>query len=560
MLKNNIIALVLLMFLATNAQNIDLPSDIRQHNITNFNTSLLNPAYSLNTNTSQSIGLWTRWQWQTVDADPTSLFLNYNRKIGETSSVGVGFLQNNTGVFINTGGVVNYAHTFDLGSNVFLGVGVNVMGYTQELADTRFQVDPQIQLPQLANSNNFILQVAPGLNLKMNRFSIGVVAENLYDYNFTNKERSSVSGDRVFLGLASYEFPISIFGFNENTFVRPVVYYKTVPNQDSQFGVTTILNTSKFWVQAGYNDFYGVSGGIGGNFFKRLSIGALVEFGTSSDLKGVNVDPTFELVTTYNFGKQKVRKEKTKEEEDVEKEEKLAKQLSKSEALAAKKTEKHKVELKKLKAKHQRDSLLMVKKEETLLMANKKEERQRVKDSTRASKRQQKLLEEKNRLNETKIASAEAVRIKKKDSIDRAKLEEALAFSRRLREKRKKDSVAKKELALGIINKEANIKANKEVVVVQKGEKYEEVTKEGNLEPGYYLIANVFGTKKYLELFMKDMKKKGLNPAYFYRSKNRFSYVYLGKYKTISEARAARDSKLNGKYTSKTWIFRVTGE
>ena len=56
------------------------------------------------------------------------------------------------------------------------------------------------------------------------------------------------------------------------------------------------------------------------------------------------------------------------------------------------------------------------------------------------------------------------------------------------------------------------------------------------------------------------MKKKGLNPAYFYRAKNRFNYVYLGKYTTIKEARAARDSKLNGMYMSKTWIFRVTGE
>jgi len=96
--------------------------------------------------------------------------------------------------------------------------------------------------------------------------------------------------------------------------------------------------------------------------------------------------------------------------------------------------------------------------------------------------------------------------------------------------------------------------------VVQKDEKYEEVTKEGYLEPGYYLIANIFGTKKYLNLFLKDMKKKGLNPAYFYRAKNRFNYVYLGKYTTIKEARAARDSKLNGMYMSKTWIFRVTGE
>ncbi len=543
-----------LMFLATNAQNIDLPGDIRQHNITNFNTSLLNPAYSLEANTSQSIGLWTRWQWQTIDADPTSVFLNYNRKIGEATSVGVGFLQNNTGIFINTGGIINYAHTIKLGSGVLLGIGVNVMGYTQELADTRFQTDPQIQLPQLASSNNFIVQVAPGLNLQIDRFSVGVVAENLFDYNFTNKERSSVSGERVFLGLASYEFPVSFFNFDENAFLRPAVYYKTVPNQDSQIGITTLLDTNKFWAQAGYNNFYGFSGGVGGNFFKRLSVGVLTEFGSSSDLKGV--DPTFELVTTYNFGKQRARKEKTKEEENTEKEEKLGRQLSKSEALAVKKSEKEKAKIEKQKVRFQRDSLLSVKKEEASLAVNRNEVRKRIKDSVRAAKREQKLLEDRNILNETKIASEERVQLRKKDSVDRVKLEEALAFSRRLREKRMKDSLAKKELALEAPNKTSIT----EVVIVQKGEKYEEVAKEGNLEPGYYLIANVFGTKKYLELFMKDMKKKGLTPAYFYRSQNRFNYVYLGKYNTINEARTARDGKLKGKYTSKTWIFRVTGE
>lgn len=559
MLKNNLVAIVFLLFFVSNAQNVDLPGDIRQHNLTNLNTSLLNPTYSLNADTSQSVGLWTRWQWQTIDTDPTSVFFNYNRKIGEASSVGIGFLQNNTGVFINTGGVINYAHTIKLGSDVLLGVGINIIGYSQELADTRFQIDPQIQLPQLTSSTNFILQMAPGLNLQMDKFSIGFVAENLFDYNFTNKERSSVSGDRVFLGLASYEFPISLFNFDENAFVRPAVYYKSVPNQDSQIGITTLLSTNKFWAQAGYNDFYGVSGGIGGNFFKHLSIGALMEFGSSSDLKGV--DPTFELVSTYNFGRKKEKQNLIKEEteEIKQKEAKLEQELTRSEALAIRNAEKENSKQQKLRLKQQKDSLLDVKKRDIDLAINVKESRRRAKDSIKTVKRRQKI-EDNIKIEETKIASAEELQKRKLDSIDRVRLEEALAFSRKLREKRKIDSLEKVNTEIAAITVEKPKSIKKEVVVVQAGEKYEEVAKEGSLEPGYYLIANVFGTKKYFELFMKDMKKKGLTPGSFYRSKNRFNYVYLGKYNTIKEARVARDGKLNGKYTSKTWIFRVTGE
>ncbi|MBT8322913.1 MAG: SPOR domain-containing protein, partial [Eudoraea sp.] len=97
----------------------------------------------------------------------------------------------------------------------------------------------------------------------------------------------------------------------------------------------------------------------------------------------------------------------------------------------------------------------------------------------------------------------------------------------------------------------------REKVTPMEGEKYEEAVSEEGLEPGYYLIANVFGTKRYYEAFMKTLRDKGLNPKSFYRASRKFNYVYLGRYNTIREARQARDSKLNGRYTDKTWIFRV---
>lgn len=96
-------------------------------------------------------------------------------------------------------------------------------------------------------------------------------------------------------------------------------------------------------------------------------------------------------------------------------------------------------------------------------------------------------------------------------------------------------------------------------VAVLPNERYEEVESEDGLEPGFYLIANVYGTKKYFNNFMKTLREKGLEPKSFYRSFNKYNYVYLERYNTMEEARKARDSKFFGKYEDKTWIFRVKG-
>jgi len=77
------------------------------------------------------------------------------------------------------------------------------------------------------------------------------------------------------------------------------------------------------------------------------------------------------------------------------------------------------------------------------------------------------------------------------------------------------------------------------------------------LQTGFYLIANVFGTKKYFEAFMKTLKGKGLDPKSFYRNVNKYNYVYLQRYNTIEDARQGRNSKFDGKYSEDLWIFRV---
>ncbi len=77
------------------------------------------------------------------------------------------------------------------------------------------------------------------------------------------------------------------------------------------------------------------------------------------------------------------------------------------------------------------------------------------------------------------------------------------------------------------------------------------------VKSGYYVIANVFKTRKYLDAFMGDLKQKGLNAGYFYNKENGLHYVYLADYNYKSDAKTAYVSNMNGQYSADKWIMQV---
>ena len=119
--------LFLLLYTAASAQLLDLPPDFRQHNLLDYNSHLFNPAFSLRQPSEHRIALWTRWQWQSIDGDPTTLHASYIRS-QERLAYGAGYIQHSTGLFQQRGGMLNFAYQFSLGSDVSLGLGVNLFG------------------------------------------------------------------------------------------------------------------------------------------------------------------------------------------------------------------------------------------------------------------------------------------------------------------------------------------------------------------------------------------------------------------------------------------------
>lgn len=462
--KLRLLLLHFIVVLVANAQEVDLPSDFRQHNLTTFNASLLDPTFALDNNRPQSIALWTRWQWQTVDADPTTTFLNYTTNLNNNSVIGAGFIQHNTGVYLQTGGILNYVYALELSENAKLAVGVNVLGYQREIADDRFSSGGILN----SDTNDFIMQFAPGIRLMLDRFSLSFASENFVDISFKNND--SNAKNKIFLGAMSYDFPVQLFGTTDRTYFRPMLYLKSIPQLDTQIGFNGLLTSQKFWAQGGYNSFYGASAGIGGIFFKTLSFGVLMEFGLDQGIK--DKDATFELVTAIRFGNKK----------------------------------------------------------ETEFLPQEIEISQESTDEKTVEKEQRDVIENEEQFKESQKQAA-----KTQVKLDSVKI-----------------PVAKEEETI-------KTKVPAATRTVTKG-KYEEVEKQEGLKPGYYLIANVFGTKKYFDNFMVTLRKKGLEPKSFYRSLNKFNYVYLESYSSLEAAEKARDSNFYGRYTDDTWIFRVIGE
>lgn len=678
-----------MVFFYGHSQDVSLPADLRQHALTQYNASLFNPTFSLDRNNPQSVSFWTRWQWQNFDADPTTLFLNYTRSLNEQSAAGLGFFQHNTGIYFNTGAAANYAYEVRFNRLIKVSFGANIFGFQQQIADTRFPINPIPGIPQTAPTDDFILQVAPGFNISVENFSMSLASENLFDYNFTDKGANTATSDKIFMGMASYDFPV--MASDSTAYLRPSIYLRTIPEQENQIGMNALFSTQKYWAQAGYNNFYGISVGAGGTVFNRFSLGALVEFGTSASLN--SKDPSFEIVASYFLGKpmnrrkivasgiddlnqevilaneeltiEEMREELRKAEEEAngmvsgDKKEVVAESVKEEETLDVQKEEVVEAQLDKkelerlaneqkaLEKQQRKDSIATVKQEKEALALNQKLEEEQAKIAATEAKEAEKaaaLLEkEQTKIAETKAkeeekAAALAVEEKAKEEKRLADLKKegdakALAEADRIEQQRKLDAIekaetltkatelaeakkaaekakladeeekAKKEAAriaqaeaIKVANDEAAAKAKEEAdrvageesarlareeaarvakaaearvakeevvteeVKPQAGEKYEEVANEDGLEPGYYLIANVFGTKKYFDAFMGDLTKKGMQPKSFFRSVNKYNYAYLAKYNTISEARRARDSKFDGKYAGKTWIFRVVGK
>ncbi len=532
--KRIFVCIALLVALPMLSQQATLPPDLRQHNLLAVSPHVFNPTFSLEQKTQHEIAFWSRWQWQTIDGNPTTVLADYSANFGRIAA-GIGFFQNNIYHFQQTGWMLNLAYQIPINDRARVILGTNFYGYVQQLSDNRLIISEPI-LPFGDDTKDFIWRLNPAIQFSYDRFGASLVFENLPDYSFDAQGPATRSGDRTFLLMGHYAFDL---GTGNGATLKPILYFKKIPSFDSQVGLTALYDTDRYWVQGGYNSFYGPSLGGGARLFQNFSLGGLLEFGAAKDPNAVNT--TFEVFASYRFGERDPRQKVVGFEDAVEKELSLEAEHADAARLAQENARRDSLQTEMaLQEARQRDSA------DARAQAVEKTRRQQRREAAllaaAEAQRRDSLAAEQARLQEQNLAAQQAAaQTRRRDSLAAATRAAELAEA-----ERKRDSLA-----------EARLAVSDEEVKPLSGEVYQEVSAEEGLEPGFYLIANVFGTSRYRDAFVRELRAKGFEPGHFYRAANKFNYVYLERYATMSEARAARDSHFGGKYAGDLWIFRV---
>src|SRR5690606_8638146 len=309
-MKRYLLNVAMLLVCCTAISQVENKSTIvdwRQHNLTQYNKFLVNPTYSAVRNQHRSVSFWSRIQWTGVDNSPQTYMLSYAGKVGENSGAGVGLYQQSLGLLVDSGLLVNYAYNVQIAQEVSLAFGVNTTLFRRGLdKNTANSADPDPAV--LDNKGDFLLVFMPGLNVSIKNFDVGVYAENLFDYNFNDSNTLTDFSKKIFSGQLGYtkELEYANGMFLDATW-RTVAYGKSLPNEDFQYGLNTMIDLPYTgWMQVGYNNAFGISGGIGVKVGEGISIGIVYENGTSKTNKAFG--STYEAIATIELGQRERRK------------------------------------------------------------------------------------------------------------------------------------------------------------------------------------------------------------------------------------------------------------
>lgn len=499
------------------AQQSVLPVDWRQHNITKYNDNVFNPALSFVHNDQMNLSLWGRIQWASIDDAPRTYFINYSGRSSGKSGGGLALFQHNIGLFTDSGLMVNYARGIQLAQDTWLTFGVNIIGSRRGLNEANF-ITPEPDPAILEGKDDFIVTLMPGINLTLNNFNVGISAENLLDYNISDSSGQTEFADKIFMGFTSYDFKFEGRSrFWDNSILRATTYAKIIPDQDLQYGVRALMDLPEIgWIQAGYNNFYGIAGGIGAKVSKGVAVGFLIETGTQNSNQAFGA--TYEITAAIEFGKIEAPKKQ------------LAINQKPKPKRRRKITPKEEVV----------SDVELVQIPNDSLNANSKLPEPKPVTVTESDKQKPRVIKDTlgGKVSEIEVFSGDEI-------VDVTLESEAV--------NKVKDSTK----ISGVTNSEDDAVLKKLFNDESQNAVYRTIKGIEGMEPGFYLIINVFSQKKYYELFVRLLKTEGLNPKSFYNPENSYYYVYLDKYENVSEAEKDRRSNFDGRYKGDTWILWI---
>lgn len=556
-------------------------------NLLKFNRFLINPTFSTVREDKSYINLFHRNQSVSFDDNFQTYFLSYSGRIGDRSGVGASLFTQREGIFNNFGVLANYAYGVRLSEKSNFTFGANFSYYNSGLDQARANLlDPND--PALGRDNSALILFQPGFNLSFGNFDIGGFAENLFDYNLKTSQSNTDFNEKTYSAHLQYTHQFKkAAGILEQGRLMPLARVRKIGEENISFGGGMIMDLPKLgWLQAGYDELFGASAGVGFNLNKRLSLGYTVEKGLDNNLD--NLGLTHEISLAYSFTptltEDRVMLEKDFEDELVSNEDEevpveelsltekdlriseLEQKLAENDAIldellyrqdSIERDRKHDLErrfemvMKMVQRETQGDNPVLEEKARELYFANvdstevinlkKQPLANHGLTNTTASKKVIKLDEpEANVAENTSFKSINGQTQRKVSSIKNT--ESPIASSKSTIASAKKSSAGKNDN----VRYKSNAKRFKTFAIP-------------NIESGHYLIANVYKGTKYMNKFIEQLKTQGIEAGHFQNPKNGLNYVYLKGYNNKQDAVAAYKSNLNGSYSGDTWVMKVSG-
>lgn len=603
------VAMLLVCYAAiSQVENKSTIVDWRQHNLTQYNKFLVNPTYSTVRNNHRAVSFWSRIQWTGVENSPQTYMLSYAGKVGENSGAGLGLYQQSLGLLVDSGLLVNYSYNVQIAQEVSLAFGVNTTLFRRGLdKNTANAADPDPAV--LDNTDDFLLVFMPGLNVSIKNFDIGVYAENLFDYNFNDSNTLTDFSKKIFSGQLGYTKELEYAnGMFLDARWRTMVYGKSLPSEDFQYGLNTMIDLPYTgWMQVGYNNAFGISGGIGVKVGEGISIGIVYENGTSKTNKAFG--STYEAIATIELGPRERRKniidtdgratvsknvdqsnfvssedisrsrvntvnEETQEDEqqstltDFDPQED---QTNKYAVYASKDQDKESTQAseKSTIKENQTSSYALIGPDQSENKSNKEEKNQNTNLGSEDKKSEIAAVDKTAITNTDEDIQAENQASLQKGSEDistdqLAKVTEQTGNPQEISANemaeieaayqeflKKSDSIA-----AGYSPREIDSTAvTAEIFGTQSS--YKTLKAVHGVDKGFYLVLNVFSVKHYFEKFTADLRERGFEPKFFINPENNYYYVYLYKADRYIAIKNLQRNNVNNTYFEDKWVLWV---
>ncbi|MCE2612304.1 PorP/SprF family type IX secretion system membrane protein [Flavobacteriaceae bacterium D16] len=495
------------------------------HNQLFFNRFLINPTFSLVRENKSYLNILHRNQYASYEDNIQNYYLGFSNKLNESTALGIGLYGQWEGVMQEFGFNANYARAVKLGDKTSLTFGTNITYISQGIDRSKVvtaENDPSLE----EASKQSKIVVEPGLALSVGRFDVALYATDLIRYNqTTNNLVTGLTTDNLRAAL-QYTHPLNARGgIFENGRIMPLL--QLGKNQEDRFTYigSLLLDLPNYgWLQSTYDETYGLSLGMGFNLNRRLSIGYLMEKDISET--GGNLGWNHELSLAYTFKDEDanpdgyVNNSKDRQIDQIVRnyEEQIL------ELKAEQKTGVSPVVADLDQSAMAMENRLIL---DELILRQDSIERAR---DVQFEKKFEMLV----RLIRKEIRNGDPVT--PGPASKEQKIPTALAYTAPV--KTKVNRPTKRDF------KELPIRSKNRSDIV-------------GVSSGYYLIANVYKNKKYLDAFLKTLNQKGLNAKQFYNTENGLYYVYLADFNTKDDAKVAFVSNLNGQYGDEKWIMEV---